>query len=171
VLCCCAVLCCAVSATDRFPASKMRAFVDKLHSQGQKWVPLHDAAIAKQKGYKAYEEGSRANVWVKDMHGHPYLGQVCCGSIYLEWTAVDVSTHTLIRLRQCLDWCSGQPYIAALALKALGSKTASLHVVWLARSGIVVHVCYVRSVSSVRLQRHHSFSRLLHTRMPAGVAW
>jgi alpha-glucosidase (family GH31 glycosyl hydrolase) len=69
------VLCCA--QTDRFPASKMRAFVDKLHSQGQKWVPIHDAAIAKQKDYKAYEEGSRANVWIKNMHGDPYLGQVC----------------------------------------------------------------------------------------------
>lgn len=62
---------------DRFPADKMRAFVDRLHSAGQHWVPIHDAAISKQAGYKAYEEGTRAGVWVKDMHGETYVGQVC----------------------------------------------------------------------------------------------
>jgi alpha-glucosidase (family GH31 glycosyl hydrolase) len=54
----------------------MRAFVDRLHANGQHWVPIHDAAISKQTGYKAYDEGSKAGVWIKDNNGQPYVGQV-----------------------------------------------------------------------------------------------
>jgi len=66
----------------------MRAFVDKLHKAGQQWVPIHDAAIAKQAGYKAYEDGTRDDVWVKDMHGKAYVGQV--GNLpVLAWACID----------------------------------------------------------------------------------
>jgi hypothetical protein len=67
----------------------MRAFVDKLHSSGRKWVPIHDSAVAKVPGYPVYDEGEAAGVWIKDRDGQPYTGQVsllgcwgrsvCCG--------------------------------------------------------------------------------------------
>jgi alpha-glucosidase (family GH31 glycosyl hydrolase) len=81
------MICCGTA--DRFPAPKMRAFVDKLHKAGQHWVPIHDAAISKQPGYKAYEEGSRANVWIKDMHGDTYVGQVRSFSQPGTWTGLE----------------------------------------------------------------------------------
>lgn len=56
--------------------SKMRAFVDKLHSGGRKWVPIHDSAIAKVPGYPVYDEGTKLGVWIKDKNGEPYTGQV-----------------------------------------------------------------------------------------------
>ena len=69
-----------MGTADRFSVPKMREFVDKLHKAGQQWVPIHDAAIAKQIGYKAYEDGNRDNVWIKDKKGQTYVGQVsmCC---------------------------------------------------------------------------------------------
>lgn len=54
----------------------MRSFVAQLHRAGQRWVPIHDAAIAKQPGYKAYEDGEKANIWIKDSRGEAYVGQV-----------------------------------------------------------------------------------------------
>jgi hypothetical protein len=55
----------------------MRSFVDKLHAAGKHWVPIHDAAISKQSGYKAYDEGSKAGVWIQEANGEqPYVGQV-----------------------------------------------------------------------------------------------
>lgn len=60
----------------RFPVAAMRSFVDKLHAVGQKWVPIQDTGIAVAKGYKAYEEGVRDDVFIKDHKGDPYLGQV-----------------------------------------------------------------------------------------------
>lgn len=54
----------------------MRAFVDKLHSQGQKWVPIHDSAVAKAPGYEAFDEGTKWDVWIKEPSGEPYVGQV-----------------------------------------------------------------------------------------------
>jgi hypothetical protein len=72
LLCCCHL--CVPS--DRYPVATMRAFVDKLHSQGQKWVPIHDAAVAKVPGYEAFDEGTKWDVWIKEPSGEPYVGQV-----------------------------------------------------------------------------------------------
>jgi hypothetical protein len=56
----------------------MRAFVDKLHSEGRRWVPIHDSAVAKVPGYPVFDEGTLANVWIKEASGGPYVGQVGC---------------------------------------------------------------------------------------------
>jgi hypothetical protein len=37
---------------------------------------LQDAGISKAPGYKAYDEGSAANIWMQDYKGQPYVGQV-----------------------------------------------------------------------------------------------
>jgi hypothetical protein len=54
----------------------MKEFVEGLHQQGQHWVAIQDAGVAADKGYKAYEEGTRDRVWVTDHKGKDYLGQV-----------------------------------------------------------------------------------------------
>jgi alpha-glucosidase (family GH31 glycosyl hydrolase) len=54
----------------------MKEFVEGLHQQGQHWVAIQDAGVAADKGYKAYEEGTRDRVWVTDHTGNDYLGQV-----------------------------------------------------------------------------------------------
>eukprot|EP00878_Enallax_costatus_P002700 GHUV01002888.1.p1 GENE.GHUV01002888.1~~GHUV01002888.1.p1 ORF type:complete len:873 (+),score=203.93 GHUV01002888.1:194-2812(+) len=64
----------------RYPANQMKALVDKLHARGQHWVAIQDAAIAADKGYKAFEEGTRDRVFITDHTGKDYLGQVWPGS-------------------------------------------------------------------------------------------
>jgi alpha-glucosidase (family GH31 glycosyl hydrolase) len=54
----------------------MKAFVDKLHSNGQHWIAITDAGVAADEGYTAYEEGERDGVFIKANTGDSYLGQV-----------------------------------------------------------------------------------------------
>lgn len=67
----------------------MRAFVDKLHQGGRRWVPIHDSAVAKVPGYSVYDEGTKAGVWIKEASGEPYTGQVGRGGravgVHLAW--------------------------------------------------------------------------------------
>jgi hypothetical protein len=54
----------------------MREFASKLHAAGQHWAPIFNPGISVQSGYRAYEEGSAEGVWIKDVNGNPYKGQV-----------------------------------------------------------------------------------------------
>jgi alpha-glucosidase (family GH31 glycosyl hydrolase) len=54
----------------------MRQFVDKLHADGQHWAPIFNPGISVQPGYRAYEEGNAQGIWIKDVNGNPYKGQV-----------------------------------------------------------------------------------------------
>jgi hypothetical protein len=54
----------------------MRAFVDKLHAAGQQWAPIFNPGVAPMTGYKAYEEGNADDIWIRDVTGQPYRGQV-----------------------------------------------------------------------------------------------
>uniref|UniRef100_A0A383WFG9 Maltase n=1 Tax=Tetradesmus obliquus TaxID=3088 RepID=A0A383WFG9_TETOB len=67
--------------SHRFPLPKMRALVDKMNAAGQQWVPIHDAGISKMPGYKAYDEGNAAGIWIRDYKGQPYVGQVWPGEV------------------------------------------------------------------------------------------
>jgi len=69
-----------------FPQSGMDKFIDRLHSNGQYFVPIIDPAIStrEQPGtYSAYDEGLAQNIFVRDLQGvEPYLGQVWPGPAY-----------------------------------------------------------------------------------------
>ena len=47
-----------------------------LRRQNQRWVPILDPNIHVNKGYAAYDSGIARDVFVKDITGHPYVGQV-----------------------------------------------------------------------------------------------
>ena len=53
-----------------------QAFVEQLHLNKQKWVPIVDPGIKLDPGYPAYDEGIKAEAFVQDFMGKPYLGQV-----------------------------------------------------------------------------------------------
>jgi hypothetical protein len=67
VSCCC---------TDRYPSAKMKAFAAKLRARGQHWVPIINPAVGAQPGFRAFDEGNRDDIWIKDTSGKPYVGQV-----------------------------------------------------------------------------------------------
>jgi alpha-glucosidase (family GH31 glycosyl hydrolase) len=62
-----------------FSPKAMRRFVDGLHAKGQKFVPIVDPGIEPFPGYDAYEEGLQQELFIRDMTGQFYLGQVWPG--------------------------------------------------------------------------------------------
>jgi alpha-D-xyloside xylohydrolase len=65
-----------------FPVSEVKSFVDTLHANGQHFVPIVDPGIMVEAGYEAYEQGLAKDLFVKDVSGSPYLGQVWPGPTY-----------------------------------------------------------------------------------------
>ena len=61
-----------------YPQARMTAFVDSLHTNNQRFVPIVDPGIyVREPSYDAFKEGMERNVFVMDMTGStPYLGQV-----------------------------------------------------------------------------------------------
>jgi alpha-glucosidase (family GH31 glycosyl hydrolase) len=63
--------------TDSFSwYTNEQAFISDLHLRGQRWVPILDPVIHISEGYSAYDEGNKKDVWIKDITGRPYVGQV-----------------------------------------------------------------------------------------------
>jgi len=65
-----------------FPAAQMKSFVEGLHSAGQHFVPIIDPGIMVMPGYDAYDTGLKQDLFVKDISGGYYLGQVWPGPTY-----------------------------------------------------------------------------------------
>ena len=65
-----------------FATDDLRAFVEALHTGGQHLVPIVDPGIMVTAGYTAYEEGMAADVFIRDIKGGYYLGQVWPGPTY-----------------------------------------------------------------------------------------
>ncbi len=54
----------------------MKEFVATLNKNGQRWVPIIDPPIHIKPGYAPYDSGIAQDVFVKDITGNPYVGQV-----------------------------------------------------------------------------------------------
>jgi alpha-D-xyloside xylohydrolase len=61
-----------------FPTAEVASFVNGLHKNGQHFVPIVDPGIMVYSGYDAYEKGMKMDIFIKDIKGSPYLGQVSC---------------------------------------------------------------------------------------------
>lgn len=68
--------------SEKFPQSEVKSFVDTLHKNGQHFVPIVDPGIMVMSGYDAYEEGLKLDLFIKDVKGGNYLGQVWPGPTY-----------------------------------------------------------------------------------------
>ena len=53
-----------------------QAFLAMLKRQNQRWVPILDPEIHVRQGYAAYDSGIAKDVFIKDITGRPYVGQV-----------------------------------------------------------------------------------------------
>ncbi|KAH7682601.1 alpha-D-xyloside xylohydrolase protein [Dioscorea alata] len=64
-----------------YPRPKLLAFLDKIHSQGMKYIVLIDPGIAVNSSYGVYQRGMAKDVYIK-YQGKPYLAQVWPGPVY-----------------------------------------------------------------------------------------
>ena len=65
-----------------FPQAEVASFVNTLHADGQHFVPIIDPGIMVQSGYDAYDQGLAKDLFVKDLNGNNYMGQVWPGPTY-----------------------------------------------------------------------------------------
>ena len=76
LLCTCGKASLNVSILHTEPAVRMQEFVATLNKNGQRWVPILDPPIHIKPGYAPYDSGIAQDVFVKDITGNPYVGQV-----------------------------------------------------------------------------------------------
>ncbi len=62
-----------VSLVSYISVQNFRALLDK---NGQRWVPIIDPPIHIKQGYAAYDTGITSGVFIQDITGRPYAGQV-----------------------------------------------------------------------------------------------
>ena len=60
----------------------LQAFGQRIRAQKQRWVLILDPPIHIKKGYYPYDSGIKNNVFMQDISGKPYVGQV------MPWGAV-----------------------------------------------------------------------------------
>ena len=51
-------------------------FVERLHNSSRRFVPILDPGIPVLPGYKPYEEGIERDIFIRDVTGQPYIGEV-----------------------------------------------------------------------------------------------
>ncbi|PSC70424.1 alpha-xylosidase 1 [Micractinium conductrix] len=67
---------------QNYPLPEFQRFVERLHSNGQRWVPIVDPGIAIDPGYAPYDEGLQQGVFLKGVDGRPYFGWVWPGPVH-----------------------------------------------------------------------------------------
>ncbi|KDQ51365.1 glycoside hydrolase family 31 protein [Jaapia argillacea MUCL 33604] len=75
-----------------FPGDEMRAFIEELAANNQHYIPIVDAAVAKQVNstdlYYPYISGAEQQVFIKNPDGSEYIGQVWPGyTVFPDWFA------------------------------------------------------------------------------------
>lgn len=79
-------------SSANYPRPKLLAFLEKIHSQGMKYIVLIDPGIAVNSSYGVYQRGIADDVFIK-YEGKPYLAQVWPGAVnfpdYLNPKTVD----------------------------------------------------------------------------------
>ncbi|WOK93461.1 hypothetical protein Cni_G02159 [Canna indica] len=64
-----------------YPRAKLLQFLDRIHSQGMKYIVLIDPGIAVNSSYGVFVRGMEKDVFIKH-RGKPYLAQVWPGPVY-----------------------------------------------------------------------------------------
>ncbi|TCD60713.1 hypothetical protein EIP91_009634 [Steccherinum ochraceum] len=81
-----------------FPIDEIKTFIDELHANHQHYIPIVDAAIAKQVNstdiYDPYTRGVELEVFMKNPDGSEYVGQVWPGyTVFPDWFSKNAQTY------------------------------------------------------------------------------
>lgn len=68
---------------NRFPPDQMKTFVNNLHANHQHYIVITDPGISyTAKNYPPLDQGTKADLWVKDANGKYFRGSVWPGPTY-----------------------------------------------------------------------------------------
>jgi len=82
------------SDATNFPYDEVKSFVDTLHDDGQRFVQIIDPGIEPHDDYAAYTRGIDMDVFVKDIQGNDFLGQVWPGpAVYPDFLHPDIDEY------------------------------------------------------------------------------
>lgn len=113
---------------------KLQAFISRLHSNGQRFVPILDPFIHLAPNYGAYESGLQADAFLKDVSGKPYIGQVGSKCIVMADSQIGlqhVLVHThILALPSTILPCHGQIPVDLQA-----------HLGWMSSASILQSIC------------------------------
>jgi alpha-glucosidase len=74
----------------RYPAARMRAFIDSLHNNNQKYVMMLDPGIHRGPNYDPYSRGRDKGVFLKASDGSEYRGKQWAGEVvWPDWFATN----------------------------------------------------------------------------------
>lgn len=77
-------------------AAAAQALVGRMHANKQRWVLILDPCIHVSQNYTPYTTGIAQDVFVKDITGKPFLGQVRVRRLSQPWLTVCV---------ECVHYC------------------------------------------------------------------
>ena len=79
------------TSPENFPQEEVSSFIESLHQNGQRFVPIIDPGIyVLEEDYDAYASGVEQNVFIKDINGKDFLGQVWPGKRVRTKTSFDL---------------------------------------------------------------------------------
>ena len=55
----------------------LQSIINGLHANGQRFVPIVEPVVYILPGYQVHDTGVKQNVFMKDVLGNNYVGQVC----------------------------------------------------------------------------------------------
>jgi alpha-glucosidase (family GH31 glycosyl hydrolase) len=95
------------SSPTNFPIDQVKSFVDKLHANKQQFVQIIDPGIFPEDGYKAWDDGSKLDVFTKGLDGNNYLGQVWPGpAVFPDWLNPKTTGYWSDQITNYLDQVS-----------------------------------------------------------------
>jgi alpha-glucosidase (family GH31 glycosyl hydrolase) len=124
---------------ERYTEPDMTAFLQHLHARGRRWVPIVDPGIAMDTGYPAYDDGIDREVFIKDVGGNNYVGQVQRSASHAGWLmgsflcASSDLIHTLAS-RSAWHPCTNSDKQCA---QSVVRSVVQLTVQWTCRCGLV----------------------------------
>ena len=86
-----------------FPADDVRAFIDRLHANGQKVVFIVDPGVKIEPGYSTYEDLIANDLYLRDSSGQPTVGKVWAGpSVFPDWNHPNATEFWSAQIRRFL---------------------------------------------------------------------
>jgi alpha-D-xyloside xylohydrolase len=82
------------SDPNSFPIAEVAGFIDKLHKQGQRFVEIIDPGIQQVDDYDSYTRGKDMDIFIKDVTGKDFLGQVWPGpTVFPDFLHPDIDEY------------------------------------------------------------------------------